>query len=75
MIEAVKDILDRAEAVIMRQMGKEKPIELSEADKFALAFSVGVKMDFQCDGMSMKIKTEPCGIAWIGREFLVYTKR
>lgn len=77
------DILIKANLLIQRQLAqRDRPIELTNEDKFAIAFAVGVETHFETDydgwlpaqdTTKIKAITVPCGIAWDGDKFCVFT--
>lgn len=82
--ETPQAIIERAEMLIIRQKAHpDKPINLSKADKFALAFVAGVNMKYEnvreipadClyrDTYTYKVTTKPCNVVWDGKRFCVF---
>ena len=70
-----EDLTQIASDVIKKQvLAGFQPIKLTKKEKFALCFRAGVHMDFgPLDKNNItNVTTQPVGIAWTGRKFLIY---
>lgn len=75
MVETIESILSKVENLIIRQKSKpEKPIELTDDDKFVIAFVAGVEMRFEQDCDEVKAITIPCNVIWDGEKFRVFVR-
>lgn len=71
-----KDLSRIASDVIKKQLlAGFQPIKLTKKEKFALCFMARVHVDFgPLDSNNIsKVTTQPVGIAWTGRKFLIFT--
>ncbi len=72
MLKGLQGIRERAKLVTKKQMQqRDKPIKLTNEDKFALAFVAGVRVFYERDDNMLEATTEPCGVGWDGNKFVV----
>jgi hypothetical protein len=69
----------RDDAVLTVQQAEQraggKPLELTEEERWAAAFLAGVPIETQFENGTFTVTTDPCGVAYDGRQWFIYRKR
>ena len=72
---SLEDMLKEHRDILERQtLFGCKPMPLTKNERFIIAYFGGVKTYWVYEGTKASVTTEPCGIGWDGRRFIVIVK-